>query len=158
MNNYKLLYENEHFIFYLTGDYLTGDYLNNVHLDSKSKEIQEYYDSEEVMSHESKLKKLDELIKYFYNYWKLVEKIEQEKKDKNIETVMYIMNFNINLVMFNVPISYFLKFKQTLNSLNTVIIKYWKESYIRIESKFAKYFLDLILTFYTPIKPIHIID
>ncbi len=68
MNNYKLLYENEHFIFYLT-----GDHLNNVHLDSKSKEIQEYYDSEEVMSHESKLKKLDELIKYFYNYWNIVE-------------------------------------------------------------------------------------
>ena len=141
---FNVIYENEYFIFYLSGENKT-----NVHLDSKSKVIQEKYDSEEVMSHEEKLKKVDELIEYFYNFWKLVEKSCDKK--------MYTMYFNINLVMINMPPSYFMKIKNTLDSLKSVILSNLKETYFKVENKLAKYFFDIILTFYKPIKPVHLI-
>ena len=143
-NSLNVIYENEHFIFYLSGQNQT-----NVHLDSKLKEIQEKYDSEEVMSHEEKLKKVDELLEYFYNFWKLVEKSGDKK--------IYTMYFNINLVMINMPASYFIKIKNTLDSLKSVIISNLKESYFKVDNKLTKYFFDIILTFYKPIKPIHVI-
>lgn len=144
MNNLlNVIYENEYFMFYLSGENQT-----NVHLDSKSKEIQEKYDSEEVMSHKEKLKKVDELLEYFYNFWKLIE-INCDKK-------MYTMYFNINLVMINMPPIYYIKIKNTLDSLKSVIVLNLKESYFKVENKLAKYFLDIILTFYKPIKPIHL--
>jgi len=142
-NSLNIIYENEYFIFYLSGENQT-----NVHLDSKSKEIQEKYDPEEVMTHEEKLKKVDELLEYFYNFWKLVEKSGDKK--------MYTMYFNINLVMINIPAGYFIKIKNTLDSLKSVILSNLKESYFKVENKLAKYFLDLILTFYKPIKPVHL--
>ena len=143
-NSLNVIYENEYFIFYLSGENKT-----NVHLDSKQKEIQEKYDSDEVMSHQEKLKKVRELLDYFYNFWKLIEKSCDKK--------MYTMYFNINLVMINIPVEYFIKIKNTLDSLKNVITSNLKESYFKVENKLAKYFFDLILTFYTPIKPIHLI-
>ena len=101
------------------------------------------------MSHEEKLKKVDELIEYFYNFWKLVEKSCDKK--------MYTMYFNINLVMINMPPSYFMKIKNTLDSLKSVILSNLKETYFKVENKLAKYFFDIILTFYKPIKPVHLI-
>uniref|UniRef100_A0A6C0LG81 Uncharacterized protein n=1 Tax=viral metagenome TaxID=1070528 RepID=A0A6C0LG81_9ZZZZ len=142
-NSMNIIYENEYFIFYLSGENNT-----NIHLDSKSKEIQEKYDDEEVMSHEEKLKKVDELLEYFYNFWKFIEK----SCDKKI----YTMYFNINLVMINMPSGYFIKIKNTLDSLKSVIISNLKESYFKVENKLAKYFINLILTFYKPIKPVHL--
>ena len=139
----NIIYENEYFIFYLSGENKT-----NVHLDSKSKEIQEKYDSEEVMSNVEKLKKIDDILEYFYNFWKLVEKSNDKKK--------YTMYFNINLVMINVPPGYFIKITNTLNSLKSVIISNLKETYFKVENKLAKYFFDIILTFYKPIKPVHL--
>ena len=139
-----IIYENEFFIFYLSSDFNT-----NIHLDSKSKEIQEKYDSDYVMSHEEKLNKVDEVLNYFYNFWKLIEKSGDKK--------MYTMYFNINLVMINIPAPYFIKIKNTLDSLKSVIITNLNESYFKVENKLAKYFFDLILTFYKPIKPIHLI-
>lgn len=145
MNNSKsIIYENEFFIFYLSGDDKT-----NVHLDSKCKEIQEKYDSDKVMSHEEKLKKVDEILEYFYNFWKLIENSGDNKK--------YTMYFNINLVMINMPPNYLLKIKNTLDSLKSVIISNLEESYFKVENKLAKYFFDIILTFYKPIKPVHLI-
>ena len=142
-NSLNVIYENEHFIFYLS-----GENQENVHLDSKSKEDQVKYDSEDVMKHKDKLKKVDELLEYFYNFWKLVEKSGDKK--------IYTMYFNINLVMINIPESYFIKIKNTLDSLKSVILSNLKESYFKVENKLAKYFLDLILTFYKPIKPVHL--
>ncbi len=142
--DYKLIYENEFFIFYLKGESLT-----NIHLDSKSKDEQEKYDSEEIMSNEEKLKRLDLVLEYFYNLWKYIETSKDEK--------IYIMNFNINLIMINVPISYFAKFKKILDSLKSVINTNLEKTYFKVENKLAKYFLDVLLTFYTPIKPIIII-
>lgn len=142
-NSLNVIYENEHFIFYLS-----GENQENVHLDSKSKEDQVKYDSEDVMKHKDKLKKVDELLEYFYNFWKLVEKSGDKK--------IYTMYFNINLVMINIPASYFIKIKNTLDSLKSVILSNLKESYFKVENKLAKYFLDLILTFYKPIKPVHL--
>lgn len=144
MKEMNIIYENEFFIFYLSGDFNT-----NIHLDSKSKEMQEKYDSDDVMSHEEKLNKVDEVLNYFYNFWKLIEKSGDKK--------MYTMYFNINLVMINIPAPYFIKIKNTLDSLKSVIITNLNESYFKVENKLAKYFFDLILTFYKPIKPIHLI-
>jgi hypothetical protein len=59
--------------------------------------------------------------------------------------------------MINVPPSYYLKIKNVLDSLKSVVISNLKKTNIIIESKLAKYFFDLILTFYTPIKPVNII-
>lgn len=148
--NERLIYENIYFKMSLKGNNFT-----EVHLESKSKEIQEYYDSNEVMSNEEKLKQIDELLDYFYNFWKFVE----SNNDNNVNNlnILYTLHININLIMINVPPSYYLKIKGVLDSLKSVVISNLKESFITIENKLAKYFFDLILTFYTPIKPIHII-
>ena len=138
------IYENEFFIFYLSGNFNT-----NIHLDSKSKDTQEIYESDDVMSHEDKLKRVDEVLHYFYNFWKCVE--------KSGDKTMYTMYFNINLVMINIPAPYFIKIKNTLNSLKSVLITNLNESYFKVENKLAKYFFDFVLTFYKPIKPVHLI-
>ena len=144
-NNKKIILENMYFILYVDGQDLT-----NVHLDSKPKEIQEQFDSEEVLSHENKLKIIDQVMEYFYNFWKLIE----TSKD----TKLYTMYFNINLVMINVPMTYYIKIKNVLESLKNVIQTNVKESYFKVENKLAKYFFDLILSFYTPIKPVYVIN
>ena len=144
MSDRKIILDNIYFKMYIDGE----DY-TNVHLDSKPKEIQEKYDSEEVLSHEKKLQIVDQLLEYFYNFWKLVE--------SSGDTKQYTMYFNINLVMINIPVHYYIKIKNVLESLKPVIISNLKESYFKVENKLAKYFFDLILTFYTPIKPLHII-
>lgn len=140
-NSRAVLLDNEYFIFYLEG--------TNVHLNSKPKEIQEQYDSESVMSHETKMEKMHQVLDYFYNFWKMIESSNDEK--------MYTMYFNINLIMINIPISYYGKIKSTLDSLKSVIQSNVIESYFKVENKLAKYFLDIILTMYKPVKPIHIV-
>ena len=154
--NERLIYENIYFKMSLKGNDFT-----EVHLESKSKEIQEQYDSNEVMSNDEKLKQIDELLDYFYNFWKIVEsnngnKLLESNNGNNVN-ILYTLHININLIMINVPPSYYLKIKGVLDSLKSVVISNLKESFITIESKLAKYFFDLILTFYTPIKPISII-
>jgi hypothetical protein len=144
MSNQKIIIDNIYFIMYLDGENLT-----NVHLDTKSKDIQEKYDSEEVMSHENKLQLVDQVLEYFYNFWKLIE--------TSGDTKQYTMYFNMNLIMINIPVSYYIKIKNVLESLKPVIKSNVKESYFKVENKLAKYFFDLILTFYTPIKPVHVI-
>ena len=167
--NEKLIYENIYFKMSLKGNNFT-----EVHLESKSKEIQEQYDSNEIMSNDDKLKQIDELLDYFYNFWKIVESnncnklLESNNCNKllesnngnngnNVSFTLYTLNININLIMINVPPSYYLKIKGVLDSLKSVVISNLKETNIIIESKLAKYFFDLILTFYTPIKPVNII-
>lgn len=140
----NLIWQNEYFILYLSGTDLT-----NVHLISTSKDIQSQYDSDEVLSLDDKIKKVDEMLNYFYNFWKVIESSGDKK--------LYTMYFNINLVMINIPISYFIKIKNTLDSLKSVITSNIKESYFKIENKLARHFLDFVLIFYTPIKPIHLI-
>lgn len=140
-NSINIIYENEYFIFYLSGE--------NVHLDSKSKDIQEKYEPDKVLSYEKKLEKVDEMLEYFYNFWKLIE--------KSCDNKLYTMYFNINLVMINIPPSYFIKIKNTLDSLKDVILSNLKESYFKVENKLAKYFFDFVLTIYKPIKPIYLI-
>lgn len=144
MSDRRVILDNIYFTMYIDGE----DY-TNIHLDSKPKEIQEQYDSEEVLSHEKKLQIIDQLLEYFYNFWKLVE--------SSGDTKQYTMYFNINLVMINIPVHYYIKIKNVLESLKSVIISNLKESYFKVENKLAKYFFDLILTFYTPIKPLHVI-
>ena len=48
----KVIFETEHLILYTDGDNDT-----DIHINSKSKDIQEYYDPEEVMSHKKKNRK-----------------------------------------------------------------------------------------------------
>jgi hypothetical protein len=144
MQNLNVIYENEFFIFYLGIDNAT-----NVYLDSKPKEIQEQYEPEEIMTHDEKTKKMYELLEYFYNFWKLIENTGDKNK--------YTMYFNINLVMINIPVEYFIKIKNTLDSLSDVIKSNLNETYFKVENQLAKYFFDIMLTFYKPIKPIHII-
>jgi hypothetical protein len=104
MSDRRIILDNIYFTMYIDGE----DY-TNVHLDSKSKEIQEQYDSEEVLSHEKKLQIVDQLLEYFYNFWKLVE--------SSGDTKQYTMYFNINLVMINIPVHYYIKIKNVLEPL-----------------------------------------
>lgn len=144
-NNLNIIHQNEYFIFYIS-----GNQKNNLYLNSQSKEIQEKYDSDDIMSHEQKLQKVDEILEYFYNFWKLVEKSNDNK--------IYTLNLNINLVMINIPVEYYIKVKNILDSLKNVFEIYLKETYFKIDNKLAKYFLDIILTLYKPIKPVHLIN
>ena len=143
-NNKKIILENIYFFMYLSGENFT-----DVHLETRPKEIQEKYDSNDVLSHENKLKIVDETLEYFYNFWKLVEMSGDKKQ--------YIMHFNMNLIMINIPVSYYIKIKNTLESLRSVIETNLDKTYFKVENKLAKYFLDLILTFYKPIKSIIIL-
>jgi hypothetical protein len=138
------IFETEHFILYTEGDNNT-----NIHINSKSKDIQDYYLPEEVMSHEKKIERVNEFINYFYNYWKIIEQLNEEK--------LYTMYFDINLVEINIPMNTFMTIKKVFNDLKNVFEKNLKESYFKVEHKLAKYFLDIVLTLYKPVKPVHII-
>jgi hypothetical protein len=140
-NNTTILLKNEYIKFYICD--------NNIYIDSTPKEEQEKYDSDEVLSHDEKLKKIQDVIEYFYNFWKL---IEHENNNK-----LYTMNFNINLVMINIPLSFYWDIKKMLDSLKNVFEINLKETYFKIEHKLAKQFLDIIFSLYKPIKPVFFI-
>jgi len=142
--NSAIIYENIYFKLYVT-----GDNLENIYLVSQSKELQEKYDSNDTLSHEAKLKLIDELMEYFYNYWILIQQIGDNK--------LYTLHLDLNLIMIEVPVHYYLKIKQLLDKLKPVIETNLKETNFKVTNKLAKYFLDLILTLYKPIKPINII-
>ena len=137
-----ILLHNEYIKFYMRD--------NNLYIDSTPKEEQEKYDSDEILSHEEKLKKIQDVIEYFYNFWKL---IEQENNN-----ILYTLNFNINLVMINIPLSFYWDIKKMLDSLKKVFEKNLKESNFKIEHKLAKQFLDIVFSLYTPVKPIYFIN
>lgn len=138
----KTIFETEHLIMFL------GEKDTDIFIESKSKEIQEHY--EQCMSAKEKLKRFDEFLEYFYNFWMLIETTNDEK--------IYTIHFNLNLLMIEIPLSRYVKIKNILDSLKSVIKKNLKETYFKVENKLAKYFLDLMFTFYTPIKPVHIIN
>jgi len=137
-----ILLKNEYIKFYICDD--------NLYIDSTPKEEQEIYDSDQVLSHEEKLKKIQDVIEYFYNFWKL---IEHENNNK-----LYTMNFNINLIMINIPLSFYWDIKKMLDSLKKVFETNLKETYFKIEHKLAKQFLDLVFSLYKPIKPVYFIN
>ena len=134
-SNYKIIYENEFFTFYIKE--------NNVYLKSKSKELQEKYDK---CDNDEKLKKFDELIEYFYNYWKIIESENNNNK--------YVMNFDVNLVMINIPLDRYIKIKTVLEDLRSVIEKKLDKTYIKVDNNLTKHFFDLLLTFYKPVKEV----
>lgn len=136
-----ILLKNEYIKFYISD--------TNLYIDSTPKEEQEIYDSDEVLSHEKKIKKIQDVIEYFYNFWKL---IEQENNNK-----LYTLNFNINLIMINIPLSFYWDIKKMLDSLKNVFEINLKETYFKIEHKLAKQFLDIIFSLYKPIKPVFFI-
>ena len=140
-NTTTILLKNEYIKFYICD--------NNICIDSTPKEEQEKYDSDEVLSHEEKLKKIQDVIEYFYNFWKLIERENNNK--------LYTMNFNINLVMINIPLSFYWDIKKMLDSLKNVFETNLKETYFKIEHKLAKQFLDIIFSLYKPIKPVFFI-
>ena len=139
-----LIFENEYFKFYLA-----GDNLDEVHFDSQPKEIQEKYESDDILSQDDKIKRLNDSIDYFYNYWKLIE--------TSGDTKMYTMYFNVNLIMINGALPHLFRLKQILGSLSPVIKSNLKETYFKVENPIAKIIFDLVLTFYKPIKDIYII-
>lgn len=139
-----LIYENEYFKFYLA-----GDNLDEVHFDSQSKEIQEMYEPEDILPQTEKIKRLNDSIDYFYNYWKLIE----TSKD----TKMYTMYFNVNEIKINDALPHLFRLKDIFNSLSSVITSNLKETYFKVENPLARIIFDLVLTFYKPIKPVHII-
>ena len=140
----KIIFETEHFILYTDGDNDT-----DIHINSKSKDIQEYYEPEEVMPHKKKLERVNEFITYFYNYWKIIEQLNEDK--------LYTMYFDINLVEIEIPVGMFITIKNVFNSLKNVFEKNLKESYFKVEHKLAKHFFDIVLSLYKPVKPVHLI-
>ena len=142
--NLTIIYESIYFKFYVT-----GDNLDQVYLVSQPKEIQEKYDSNDILSYEKKLKLIDDVMEYFYNYWMLMEKTN--------DTKIYTLHLDLNLIMIQVPAQYYIKIKQLLENLKPIIQTNLKETYFKITNPLAKVFLDLILVVYKPIKPVHII-
>lgn len=134
-----LILENEYFKLY------TIDH--NIYIDSQPIANQEKYVSDAVLSREEKIKTIDQLLEYFFNLWKVIE----SGHDK-----IYTLNFNIEKVMFHVPMECYFKIKKTFESLNTIFEKYLKETYVRVDNDIMKHFFDLILKLYKPIKPVHI--
>lgn len=143
MNDKNYILNNEYFELFIDKQ--------SVFLNSKPKEIQENVINK--LSNDDKIKKVDEMLEYFYNFWKLIEKNEENDSVKTL----YTLNININLVMINIPVSYFIKFKKVLDSLKSVIILHLKETNVKLESELAKTFFNIIFSFYTPIKPLNLV-
>ena len=120
---------------------------NNIYIDSQPTEVQEKYESHDVLSYEEKLKRIDQLLEYFYNLWKVIESANNN--------TMYTLNFNVHRVMFHVPPESYLKIKKVFESLNKIFEKHLKETFVKVENNIMKHFFDLILTFYKPVKPVH---
>lgn len=138
----KVIFETEHLILFTDG--INEDEL---YIHAKPKEIQEQH---ETMTTEDKLQRFDEFLHYFYNFWKIVEQGDR--------SVIYTMYFDVNLLMIEIPANRYIKIKKILESLKPILELNLKETYFKARNKLAEYFLKLVLTFYTPIKPIHIVS
>ena len=136
MNN---IFSNEYFVLQADKDTL--------YLTTTSKEIQESYEPESVMSQDEKVKRIDQILEYFYNFWKL-----QENTDS-----IYTLKLDINLIMIEIPWSHYLKVKKTLDSLKDIFRVNLKETNIIVKNNLTRYFLKVIFQLYTPVKPINII-
>jgi len=136
----KIIFETEHLILFTEGENDTEVYVH-----SKSKEDQELWD---IMTQEEKLQRFDEFIHYFYSFWRIIEQRD--------EKLIHTLYFDVNLLMIEIPIDRYIKIKNILNSLKPVLEVNLKETYFKVENKLTEYFLKLVLTFYTPVKPIHI--
>lgn len=142
--NINILHENMYFKFYLS-----GEDKNCVHLDSTTREYQEQFLPEEILSYNDKVKHLNETIEYFYNFWKLVETSNDIK--------IYTLYFNINELMIKNSWMHLFKVAEIFKKLRKVIKSNIKETYFKIESQNTKNIFDFVLTIYKPIKPVHII-
>lgn len=135
----KNIYSNEYFVLQVDKDTL--------YLTTTSNEIQERYEPEAVMSQDEKVKRIDQILEYFYNFWKL-----QESTDR-----IYTLKLDINLIMIEIPWSHYLKVKKTLDSLKDIFKVNLKETNIVVKNNLTKYFLKVIFQLYTPVKPVNII-
>jgi hypothetical protein len=135
----KNIYSNEYFVLQVDKDTL--------YLTTTSKEIQEKYEPESVMSQEEKVKRIDLILEYFYNFWKLQENTND----------IYTLKLDINLIMIEIPWSHYLKVKKTLDSLKEIFTVNLKETNIIVKNNLTKYFLKVIFQLYTPVKPVNIV-
>ena len=144
LKNVNMIYENYYFKLYLSGEKLT-----NIHIDSTPKEVQEIYDSNDVLSLEDKLKLSYELLQYIFNLFQVI--------DKNNYGEEYTLFLNVNLVMIEMPMEFFISIKNLLDSIRDILKKKLIETYFKIDNKFAQKMFDLVLSLYTPVKPIHVL-
>ena len=134
------IFTNEYFNLYVLNN-------NELHIDSTSEEIQMKYQSNDVLSQEEKLEKMDSIMQYFYNFWILAE-----QQNKN-----YTMHFNTNLLLINMPLKYYYKIKELFESLKDIFNQCLIESTFKVENKKAKMLITFILSIYKPVKPVTII-
>lgn len=134
------IFTNEYFNLYVLNN-------NELHMDSTSEEIQMKYQSNDVLSQEEKLEKMDSIMLYFYNFWILAE---QQNKT-------YTMHFNTNLLLIDMPLKYYYKIKELFESLKDIFNKCLIESTFKVENKKAKMLITFILSIYKPVKPITVI-
>ena len=52
---------------------------------------------------------------------------------------------------------FYLKLRNVFNSLNPVFKTNLVETYYKVENHLAKTLINLVLSLYTPVKPVHII-
>ncbi len=67
------------------------------------------------------------------------------------------MHFNTNLIAIWIPMAYYLKIRDLFNSLKSVFKTNLVETYFKVENHLAKTLINLILSLYTPTKPVHVI-
>ena len=127
--------ENEYFIIKLED--------NKLIVKNTDKEIQEKYDNNYIFTEEEKLNRLSDLISYYYNFWVLAEK----KNEK------YSQLFDLNLIMVEVPLSYYFTMAQTFIKLKKIFTNNLIDTTI-ISNSHTKKYLDIIFGLYTPVKPV----
>ena len=101
------------------------------------------------MSQEEKMKRVDDMLEYFYNFWKVVEKTNSK--------IEYTLHFNTSLIAIWIPMGYYLKLRDVFNSLKPVFKTNLVKTYFKVENNLAKTLINLVLSLYTPVKPVHII-
>lgn len=134
-----IILENEYFIIKVEDE-------NKLIIRNTEQKIQEKYDNNDILSEEEKLSRVSDLITYYYNFWVLAK--EQNK--------IYSQEFNLNLVMIEVPWSYYFTMAQTFMKLRNIFINNLIDTTIITDSHSKKY-LDIIFSLYTPTKPVNVV-
>ncbi len=134
----KQLFRNVYWNFYLSG---TDLYVETTPVPEQL----EYNNRTQTEKEE----KRNEILVYFYNFWKYVE-------SQNTDT-RYTLHLYTDDIYCDSGPSYYLMVKDVLKSLQTIFKRNLEETIFKTNNMLARGVLRAVLTFYTPVRPLKIL-
>lgn len=92
----------------------------------------------------------DEILKYFFAFWKTIE--------QNNDDIKYTLHFDVSSMLVKTSVGYYAKMVSILKSLKKIFKKNLEETFFKIENKFTKSIFKIVMQLYTPVRPIHILN